>query len=89
MSGTDYQQAMDALRRDLTSMGVVELLPAIVSGVHALLKRRTLRAGDALQLFSALTLRDRLKDLGEEVEFVCHDEKLRTAAEAEGLKIRL
>jgi len=76
--------ALAALRADLGRFDVVELVPEVVARVHDLLTRHVLGAGDALQLASALALRP-----GEETaaEFVCWDDRLRTAASAEGFVV--
>lgn len=47
------------------------------------LRRHALRAGDAIQLASALHL---LRRLGRGIEFVCFDQRLNAAARAEGLR---
>ena len=46
--------------------------------------RHPLRAGDAIQLASALLLR---RELGEPVKFVAYDNRLKAAAKAEGLVV--
>lgn len=46
------------------------------------LRRHALRAGDAIQLASALDLRQRMTG---PVEFVCFDQRLNAAARSEGL----
>jgi predicted nucleic acid-binding protein len=76
--------AVTALRADMRRLHVVELSASVVGGVHALLSRHVLRAGDALQLASALVLRDRAGP----VELVAYDARLRHAARREGLAVR-
>ena len=49
---------------------------------RALLARHPLRAGDAIQLASALLLR---RELSEAVTFAAYDDRLKAAAKAEGL----
>ena len=87
LNPAEYASAIDTLRRDLQIMRIVELPPALFSAVHSLLDRHALRAADALQLSAALTLRDRAQEITEDIEFVCHDERLRSAARAEGLRV--
>jgi uncharacterized protein len=79
------QRALDALRADLSRLEIVELSPAVVASVHPLLARHGLRAGDALQLASALMLREAL---GDELAFVAYDERLHAAARLEGFRVR-
>jgi len=81
LSAAAGASALARLRADLSSLDVVELVPGVVGRVHELLSRYPLRAGDALQLASALALRSK----GQlRAEFVCWDGPLRAAAEAEG-----
>lgn len=69
------------LAADFRSFIIVELSEAVTSRAIGLTARRSLRAGDAVQLAAALELRERLE---EPVEFLTFDERLREAAEAEG-----
>lgn len=69
------------LAADFRSLIIVELSEAVTLRAIGLTARRSLRAGDALQLAAALELRERL---GEPIEFLAYDEKLREAARAEG-----
>ena len=77
--------ALGRLRADLARLQVVEIGPAVVSRVHALLDRHPLRAGDVLQLAAAIALRE---GAGVEVEFVGFDDRLNTAARTEGFSVR-
>jgi hypothetical protein len=79
------RRAMDALRADLPRLEVVELSPKVVAAVHSLLDRHPLRAADALQLASAIVLRDALDT---EIELVTYDQRLHAAAQAEGFQVR-
>ena len=63
--------------------GVVELTGALARRAAALAERRALRGYGAIQLASALTLRD----AGAPVEFACFDERLNAAARAERLAL--
>ena len=87
LTAAQYQTALTALLADVGRFHVVELSPPVVSAVHALLGRHPLRAGDALQLASALALRGEL-GLGRGFEIVVYDRRLRAAARAEGLRLR-
>jgi hypothetical protein len=77
-------RAFAALRRDMTALLVVELTPDIVTRAQVLLRRHTLRAGDAIQLASCLFLQE---TLGEEATLVAFDERLTAAARLEELTI--
>jgi len=79
-----YAAAVQALRRDLASLDVVELAPEVLGRVHDLQSRHGLRVADALQLASALSLRP---DGDVAAELVCFDDRLRTAARAEGFVV--
>lgn len=81
LSANARGKALAVFRTDLHRMNVVELVPAVIEGVHALFDRHALRAGDALHLSAALFLRSRLG----RTEFVVYDEKLAAAARAEKL----
>jgi uncharacterized protein len=85
LSVAQHERALSALRADLERLEVVELSPELVASVHPLLARHTLRAGDAVQLASALFLR---AALGSEIVLVAYDERLHAAALAEGLRVR-
>jgi predicted nucleic acid-binding protein len=84
LSAERRDQIFSALRLDMQSLYVVELSSAIAVICQQLLVRRTLRAGDAIQLASCLHLHE---EVGQPVEFVAFDQRLAAAAEAEGLKI--
>ena len=85
LSAGEARRALDRLGEDATRMEIVELSEAVDARARELLRRHPLRAGDALQLGSALHLRDRS---GEAVEFACFDLRLNAAARAEGLRVR-
>jgi hypothetical protein len=80
-----YERSLSALRADLARLEVVELSPEIVAGVHPLLARHGLRAGDALQLASALALREAVT---ADLVVVVYDDRLHRAAKAEGFTVR-
>ena len=80
----ERDRALAALRADIASMYVIELLPEIAVLALGLLTRHPLRAGDAIQLGSCLGLRARA---GVAVELVAFDESLLEAARGEGVTI--
>jgi uncharacterized protein len=84
LTAGQYRRALDALRADLDRLEVIELSPHVVAAVHPLLARHRLRAGDALQLASALFLREAISS---ELALVAYDQRLRMAAQAEGLRV--
>jgi predicted nucleic acid-binding protein len=63
---------------------VVEITQTCSELARPLLQRHALRAGDAVQLASAIALRDRM---ATPVQFVCADARLAEAAAAEGLAV--
>lgn len=81
---SERDRALAALERDFSALQVVELSPAIVVVARALLVRHPLRAGDAIQLASALLLQ---RELEEPVTFAACDERLKETAAAEGLAV--
>ena len=80
----DRDRAIAALRRDVRSFLVVETTAAVVERALALLARHPLRTGDALQLASAIELRQRLE---YRVSFAAFDRRLAEAARREGLEL--
>ncbi len=80
----ERDRALAALESDLSALRVVELSPPVVLEARELLVRHALRASDAVQLASALLLR---RELGVDVSFAAYDERLATAARAEGLAV--
>jgi predicted nucleic acid-binding protein len=81
---TERDRALAALEQDLTALYLVELSPSIVVQARALLVRHPLRAGDAVQLASALLLQ---RELEEAVTFAAYDDRLKATAAAEGLTV--
>jgi hypothetical protein len=80
----ERDRALAALEEDFSALRVVELSSPVVAEARALLVRHPLRAGDAIQLASALLLR---RELGEPVAFAAYDDRLKVAAKAEGLDV--
>lgn len=75
-------RALAALDGDLRAVHVVELSPEVLKAARAALLRHPLRSADAVQLASALILRERLRT---QIAFLTFDERLGAAAEGEGL----
>jgi predicted nucleic acid-binding protein len=81
-SADERDRALGALRRDISTLFVVELSSEVVARGVALLTRTSLRAADAVQLASCIELRNRLQVA---CFFVCADALLSAAARKEGL----
>lgn len=71
------------LPEDFARLQVVEIRPALVARVPALVTRHPLRAYDAIQLAAAITVRQ----TGLAVEIWCADGDLVGAAIAEGFRV--
>ena len=71
--------------RDLGGWEIVEVSPEVTAGARGLLLRHRLRAGDAIQLASALLLQARLAEPLQ--AFVAFDARLLEAARSEGLAV--
>lgn len=80
----ERDRALAALEDDLSALRVVEVSTSVVDEARVLLVRHPLRAGDAIQLASALLLR---RELAEPVTFAAYDDRLKSAARAEGLAV--
>ena len=84
LSTTQHRTLVARLRSDMTELHVVEITPSVVARTHDLLALHVLRAGDALQLAACLEF----ATAGElEVELVGYDDRLNTAAAAEGIRL--
>jgi predicted nucleic acid-binding protein len=77
-------RALAALEVDFSAFHVVELSAPVARHARALLVRHPLRAGDAIQLASALLLR---RELDEVVTFAAYGDGLKQAAKAEALVV--
>ena len=75
---------MKRLNADLAAWILVEVTAELTTDAQALLVRHTLRAGDAVQLASCLYLR---RETGEQMSFAAFDDRLTSAARAEGLTL--
>ena len=62
----------------------MELTAELTADAQTLLIRHSLRSGDAVQLASCLYLQ---RETGERITFAAFDDRLTTAARAEGLTI--
>ena len=81
---SERERALNGVRRDfIRGFYLVELTQSVVLRSRGLLLRHFLRAADALQLASCMEL---ASELGLEVPFLTFDERLREAAQVEGLK---
>lgn len=76
---------LDTIDRDFGTFEVTEVRWLIIDRIPALVLRQPLRAYDAVQLASALTVKER----GASVDFWGGDGRLITAARAEGLRATL
>ena len=84
LSGRDLERALAALRIDMGSIPLVELVAEVAREAVELLARHPLRAGHSIQLASCLHLRRRAAD---EVRVLANDWRLDDAARAEGLPV--
>ncbi len=80
----ERDRAIAALEADVPSLLVVELSEQTAAAARRLLIRHALRAGDAIQLASALLLP---RAAGESLPFVAFDERLKIAAREEGFPV--
>ena len=80
----ERDRMLAALQHDVPALAMVELTPEISADARTLLLRYPLRAGDAVQLASALYLQ---RQLARPVPFVAYDRRLVLAAHAEGLVV--
>lgn len=84
LSQKSLHRVRTALEADGRRYTLIELTSHIATRAQDLSVARALRANDAIQLASALALRDRI---GRPMAFVCYDERLCAAARAEGLRV--
>ncbi len=85
ITGPQCDRVTDAFLVDFGGWVVVEVTSSVTATARGLLRRHPLRAGDALQLASALTLDGRLGRASN--PFVAGDRRLLDAAGAEGLPV--
>ena len=72
------------LNADLAAWILVELTAELTADAQSLLVRHSLRSCDAVQLASCLCLQ---RETGERIPFAVFDDRLATAAHAEGLTL--
>jgi len=82
LSKEEHDQVIEDLIRDWDNYFIVEVSESVAKLGGTLTKRQSLRGFDAIHLASALLLRNRTR---LDVSFSCFDERLKAAAEAEGL----
>lgn len=81
---TERDRALKRLNADLAAWILVELTAELTAEAQRLLVRHSLRSGDAVQLASCLYLQ---RETGERISFAAFDDRLTTAAHAEGLAL--
>jgi len=79
ISPAAYRLQKKAFLEDWATMVIVELTPDVLSKAGHLIERHGLRGLDAIHLCSALWI--------GQPSFVCFDDRLRSAASAEGLPL--
>jgi uncharacterized protein len=84
LSHPDYKRTIEQLNLDLTKMIIVEVTSHVILTAQKAIQKNALRAGDALQLGSAIHLKQKLQG---EIAFICFDSNLLIAAQTEGFII--
>ncbi len=85
-SAVERDRALAAVAADFEELYIVELTRDITQCSQVLLRHHSLRAGDAVQLASAVVF---ARELRVEVGFLAFDQRLITAAREEGLRVQL
>ena len=83
-TAAERDRALKRLNADLAAWILVELTAELTADAQTLLVRHSLRSGDAVQLASCLYLQ---RETGERIPFAAFDDRLATAARAEGLTL--
>ncbi len=83
-TAAERDRGLKRLNTDLLAWILVELTAQLAAEAQALLIRHALRSGDAVQLASCLYLQ---REIGERISFAAFDDRLTTAAHAEGLTL--
>jgi uncharacterized protein len=83
-TAAERDRGLKRLNADLAAWILVELTPDVTADAQSLLVRHSLRSGDAVQLASCLYLQ---RETGERIPFAVFDDRLATAAHAEGLTL--
>jgi len=84
IAAADRDRALAALTNDVSGLHIVEPVAEVTALARSLLARHAIRAADALHLASCLYLQEQL---GETLPFVAFDDRLRSAARAERLRV--
>lgn len=82
LSAAERDLALAAWRSEMQRMDLIELTATITARARVLLWRHTLRAGDAIQLASAM----HLSQAAGAIAILAYDARLCAAARAEGLR---
>ena len=85
LSPSDRDRILERLARECQALLVVDLGTGVVDRARGLLASHRLRAGDAIQLASALVLADVVE---APMLFLCFDDALVRVARAVGLPVR-
>jgi uncharacterized protein len=83
-TAAERDRGLKRLNADLAAWILVELTPDVTADAQSLLVRHSLRSGDAVQLASCLYLQ---RETAERIPFAVFDDRLATAAHAEGLTL--
>lgn len=83
IEASERDAALAAWHIEIGRIDLIELTAAITARARVLLLRHALRAGDAIQLASALAWGEAT---AAEVRFLAYDARLQAAAHAEGLR---
>jgi hypothetical protein len=83
-TAAERDRGLKRLNADLAAWILVELTAELTTAAQGLLIRHSLRSGDAVQLASCLHLQ---RETGEQIPFGAFDDRLTTAARAEGLTL--
>jgi hypothetical protein len=83
-TAVERDRGLKRLNADLAAWILVELTAELTADAQTLLVRHNLRSGDAVQLASCLYLQ---RETGERIAFAAFDDRLATAARAEGLTL--
>lgn len=86
LSAPAAKAALEQLDQDQGGMYVIDLSLDVIQRARLLCGSHPLRASDAIQLASALQLQDRV---GGPIRFVCFDDRLNQAAQAEDLDLAI
>ena len=84
LSRAEYQLALESFERDWNTIETIDVSALLAPLAGALAETHRLRGFDAIHLASALTLQT---ELAEPITFSASDDRLMTAAKAEGLTV--